>query len=159
MHLLSLIAPEFQFLYKKHCQIKIFRKSAFSVADVSIKLYQSGLNKEELRGLKAFTYNMVDGKVVKTKVDNDKIYKANTDNYVNVNFAFPDVKEGSIIEFEYSIVSDFLSNFRGWNFQYSYPARWSQYTYEIPEYFTYRESSRGYNNFDVNKTRHGHHPD
>ena len=146
---------EFQFLYKKHCQIKIFRKSAFPVADVSIKLYQSGLNKEELRGLKAFTYNMVDGKVVKTKVDNDKIYRVNTDNYLNVNFAFPDVKEGSIIEFEYSIVSDFLYNFRGWNFQYSYPARWSQYTYEIPEYFTYRESSKGYNKFDVNKRTQG----
>lgn len=146
---------EFQFLYEKHCMIKIFRKSAFPLADVTIKLYQSGQKKEELRGLKAFTYNMVDGKVVKTKVDNDKIYKATADNYLNVNFAFPEVKEGSIIEFEYSIASDFLYNFRGWNFQYSYPARWSQYTYEIPEYFTYRESSKGYFKSDVYKKTSG----
>jgi Domain of Unknown Function with PDB structure (DUF3857)/Transglutaminase-like superfamily len=146
---------EFQFLYKKHCQIKIFKKSAFPLADVSIRLYQSGEREEELIGLKAFTYNMVDGKVVKTKVDNGKIYRAEADNYLNVNFAFPEVKEGSIIEFEYSITSDFLYNFRGWNFQYSYPARWSQYTYEIPEYFTYRELSKGYFTFDINKRTKG----
>ncbi len=146
---------EFQFLYEKHCMIKIFKKSAFPVADISIKLYQSGQSKEELRNLKAFTYNMVDGKVVKTKVDNDKIYKAFADNYLNVNFAFPEVKEGSIIEYEYTIASDFLYNFRGWNFQYSYPARWSQYTYEMPEYFTYRESTKGYFSADVIKKTKG----
>jgi hypothetical protein len=146
---------EFQFLYEKHCMIKIFKKSAFPVADISIKLYQSGQSKEELRGLKAYTYNMVDGKVVKTKVENDKIYKASADNYLNVNFAFPEVKEGSIIEYEYTIASDFLYNFRGWNFQYSYPARWSQYTYEIPEYFSYRESTKGYFNTDVFKKTQG----
>lgn len=146
---------EFQFLYERHCQIKIFKKSAFDLADISIRLYQSGQKREELRGLKAFTYNMVDGKIVKSKVDNDKIYKATADNYLNVNFAFPEVKEGSIIEFEYTIVSDFIYNFRGWNFQSRYPALWSQYTYEIPEYFMYRESSKGYFKFDVNKKTPG----
>jgi len=146
---------EFQFVYKRHCQIKIFKKSAFDVADISIRLYQSESGKENMAGLKAFTYNLADGKVVKTKVDNDKIYKAASDNYVNVNFAFPEVKEGSIIEFEYSIISDFLYNFRGWNFQYAYPARWSQYSYEIPEYFDYREATRGYFKFDVNKRTEG----
>ncbi len=146
---------EFQFLYRKHCQIKIFKKSAFSLSDISIKLYQSGDRREELGGIKAFTYNMVDGKVIKTKLDNDKIYRTKTDNYLTVNFAFPEVKEGSIIEYEYSIISDLLYNFRGWNFQYSFPARWSQYTYKIPEYFTYRESSKGYYTFDVNNRKQG----
>ncbi len=142
---------EFQFRFTKHCMIKIFKKSAFSLADISIRLYQNGQSKEDLSGLKVCTYNMVNGKVVKTKLDNDKIYRATSDNYTNVNFAFPEVKEGSIIEYEYTIESDFLYNFRGWTFQYSIPARWSQYTYEIPEYFTYREASKGYYKFDVQK--------
>jgi hypothetical protein len=146
---------EFQFKYEKHCMIKIFKKSAFPLANIRIRLYQSGQSKEQLGSLKAITYNMVDGKIVKTKMDNDKIYRASADNYTNVNFAFPDVKEGSIIEYEYTITSDFLYNFRGWNFQYSFPARWSQYTYDIPEYFTYRESSKGYFSFDVQKKTEG----
>jgi hypothetical protein len=146
---------EFRFVYERHCQIKIFKKSAFHIADISIKLYKSGTGKEELGALKAFTYNLVDGKVVRTKVDNDKIYKAESENSLNVNFAFPEVKEGSIIEFEYNITSDFLYNFRGWNFQYGFPARWSQYSYEIPEYFDYRESTKGYFKFDVYKKTEG----
>jgi hypothetical protein len=140
---------EFQFRFTKHCMIKIFKKSAFSLADISIRLYRNGQSKEDLGGLKVVTYNMVNGKVVKTKLDNDKIYRATSENYTNVNFAFPEVKEGSIIEYEYTITSDFLYNFRGWTFQYSIPARWSQYTYEVPEYFTYREASKGYYKFDV----------
>ena len=145
----------FQLVYNRHCQVKIFKKSAFPVGDVSIRLFKSGSTSEDLRNLKAVTYNLVDGKIVKTKLDNDKIYKAEGKNYTDVKFAFPEIKEGSIIEFSYIIFSDFLYNLRGWNFQYGYPARWSQYKYVIPEYFEYREASKGYLSFDVNKRDQG----
>lgn len=140
----------FQFEYSRHCRIKIFKKSAFPLADIRIKLYEQGSRSEVLMDLKATTYNLVDGKVVKTKVDNDLIYKEEGKNYVIKKFAFPEVKEGSIIEFSYTITSDFLYNFRGWNFQYNYPALWSQYKFVIPEYFEYRKNTRGYLPFDIN---------
>jgi hypothetical protein len=146
---------EFQFVYNRHCQIKIFKKSSFPIGNVSIRLYKSGNRKENLLNLKAMTYNLVDGKVVKTKLDKDNIYRAEGKNYTDVKFAFPEMKEGSIIEFEYSISSDFLYNLRGWNFQYSCPALWSQFTYAIPEYFEYRQSSKGYLPFAVNKKESG----
>jgi hypothetical protein len=144
---------EFQFVYERHCQIKIFKKSALNMADFSIRLYESGLSKEMLSNIKAYTYNLVNGKVVKTKLDNDNIYRSRTEKTVNVTFALPEVREGSVIEVAYSITSDFLYDFRGWTFQYSIPARWSQYTYKIPEYFRYRESTKGYFTFDVNKRK------
>jgi len=146
---------EFQFNFSRHCMVKIFKKSAFPVGDVSIRLYRSGSSKEDLRGLKAVTYNLVNGKIVKTKLDNDNIYKADGKNYTDVKFALPEIKEGSIIEFSYSIISDYLYNLRGWSFQYSFPARWSQYKYIIPEYFNYREVSKGYLPFDVLKKTNG----
>lgn len=146
---------EFQFVYEKHSLIKIFKKSAFSLADISIRLYRSGSGREELEALNAYTYNLDNGKIIKTKVSKDKIYKSEANNYIDVTFAFPEVREGSVIELEYSIKSDFLYNFRGWTFQYNYPALWSQYTYEIPEYFNYRESTKGYFVFDVNKRTEG----
>lgn len=145
----------FQFVYQRHCLIKIFKKSAFNVADISIRLYNANANKENLDNLKAITYNLIDGKIIKTKLDNDNIYRAEGKNYTDVKFAFPEIKEGSIIELSYKISSDFLYNFRGWSFQYSYPARWSQYYYSIPEYFRYRESSKGYLKFDVMKKTQG----
>jgi hypothetical protein len=146
---------DFQFIYVRHCQIKILDKSAFPLGDVKIRLYSSGQRSEKLGDLKAFTYNLADGKIVKTKLDNDKIYRSKADNYTVVNFAFPDVKEGSVLELSYSITSDFLYNFRGWTFQGNYPARWSQYRYEIPEYYQYRQSSKGYLPFFVNKREEG----
>jgi hypothetical protein len=142
---------KFQYEFDRHLLIKVFRNSAFDVAERKIRLYENSDGREELKNLNAVTYNLADGKIVKTKLDNKKIYKTDDGKYMIVNFAFPEVKEGSVIELSYSIVSDFLYNFRGWNFQYNYPARWSQYTYEIPEYFVYSELSKGYLNFEVQK--------
>ena len=85
---------EFQFVYNRHCQVKLFKKSSFHLADVSIRLYTSGLKKEELKNLKAVTYNLVDGKIVKTKLDNDKLYKAEGKSYTDLTFAFPGNKRG-----------------------------------------------------------------
>ncbi len=141
----------FQFVFEKHLQVKIFKKSAFDIASVRIKLYRSGKKNEDLRELKAVTYNLVDGKIVKTKLVNDNIYRTSSDNSLIESFAFPEVKEGSIIELSYTITSDLLYDFRGWTFQSEYPARWSQYQWEIPEYFQYRQSSKGYLPFDVDQ--------
>ena len=149
-------ARQFQFIYNRHFRIKIFRKSAFHYADVSIILHKNGSARENLENLLAVTYNMVDGKMVKTKLASDKIYKAESKNFVIEKFAFPEVKEGSVIELSYTINSDFLRNFRGWAFQHKYPTLWSQYEYVIPEYFSYRRSSRGYLPFEINKNEPGH---
>jgi hypothetical protein len=141
----------FQFEFSRHCQVKIFKKSSFSLGDMSIRIYKGVRGKESLLGLKAVTYNLVDGKQVKTKLDNDKIYKAEGKNYTDYNFAFPEIKEGSVIELSYTINSDFLYNLRGWTFQYSIPARYSQFSYSIPEYYDYRQTSKGYLTFDVSQ--------
>jgi len=141
----------FQFVYERHFLKKIFKKSAFDAGNFHLRLYNNSTNKEDLGNLKAVTYNLIDGKIVKSKLDNDKIYRAEGKNYTDLNFAFPEIKEGSIIELSYSFTSDFLNNFRGWDFQYDYPALWSQYTYIIPEYFTFREASKGYLPYEVNK--------
>lgn len=145
----------FQFVFRRHYQIKILKKSGFNLGDVSIRVLKGNFHKEDVTGLKAFTYNLIDGKIVKTKLDNDNVYKSEAKNYYDIKFAFPGLKEGSIIELAYTLTSDFLYNFKGWTFQYYYPARWSQYSYEIPEYFDYREASKGYLHFEVLKKAKG----
>jgi|WetSurMetagenome_2_1015567.scaffolds.fasta_scaffold00235_18 hypothetical protein len=146
---------KFQCQFERHCQIKIFKNSSFDLADRKIRLYQTENGKEKLQVLNAVTYNLVDGKIVKSKLDNKKIYKTEEDNYQIVSFAMPDVREGSVIELSYTIVSDFLYNFNGWNFQCHYPQRWNQYVYEIPVYFDYRVSTKGYLAFDKNEKKDG----
>jgi hypothetical protein len=145
----------FKFEYKRHLRVKIFKKSAFDVANFKFKLYRNGSSKEVLNDIKAATFNLADGKIVKTKLEKSKIYDAESKHYIVKSFAFPEVKEGSIIEIVYTITSDFLYNFRDWTFQYHYPAKWSQYSCIIPEYFDYQKSSKGYLPFDIHKEEKG----
>ena len=123
----------------------ILKKSGYDLADVEIPLYTDGRNEEELQSLKAYTYNLENGKILETKLDvknsvfKDKISK----NRVIRKFTFPAIKEGSVIEFEYSVKSDFLFNLQPWNFQGAYPRLWSEYEVSIPEFLYYVFLSQG----------------
>jgi hypothetical protein len=65
----------------------------------------------------------------------------------------PEVKEGSVIEYQYKIVSDRLTSLRTWEFQKAIPVKWSEYLVEIPEYFNYLKISTGYEPFAVNEIK------
>jgi hypothetical protein len=141
---------DFKILFERHVRILLLKKSSFDLAKFEFHLYNNAGKKEKLTEINAATFNLVDGKVVKTKLDKDNLFTEESKNWITRKFAFPDVKEGSIIDLAYSITSDYLYNLRGWNFQYKAPALWSQYTVKIPEYFDYRRTSKGYLSFFTN---------
>lgn len=140
---------EFEYIYERHCRIKIYNKSALDLGNFFIRLSINNNSKEEVQNFKGATFNLVDGKMVKSKLEKESIFTTTEKNYSEIKYVFPDVKEGSIIEFSFAIKSDFLYNFRGWRFQRNYPIVWSQYTFQIPEYFDYRLSTKGYLGFDI----------
>jgi len=141
---------QFNYTFERHYRIKIFKKAAFDIASLEIILHRSGSRKETLSSLKAATYNIDNGKMVTTKLEKSNIFEEESKYRIKKKFALPDVKEGSIIEVSYAITSDFLYDFKGWEFQYQYPAVWSQYSVIFPEYFMYRQSSKGYLPFTIN---------
>ena len=142
----------FSLVYKYTRRLKIINKNAFDAATNKILLYSDGQNEEKLSDLKGFTYNLENGKVVTTKLESNSVFKDKLDkNYTTRKFSMPAVKEGSIIEFSYTITSDFLFNLQSWNFQDEYPVMWSEYQVEIPEYFRYAILSQGYNEMFINK--------
>jgi len=59
-------------------------------------------------------------------------------------FTLPDVRAGSVVEYAYTVTSDFLVNLQDWTFQGPYPVRWSEYRAAIPEYFDYKMLMQGY---------------
>lgn len=74
---------------------------------MSIFLYSSGRSEEKIQNLKAATYNLEDGKLVATELDKKSIFKDKYDkNRMQMKFTLPAVKEGSIIEYSYTQVSD-----------------------------------------------------
>jgi hypothetical protein len=138
-------------MFKNYRRARILNKNGYDLADVEISLYTNGEAEEELENLKAVTYNLENGKVVETKLDvkssvfKDKVNK----NLVIKKFTFPNIKEGSIIEYEYKIKSDFIRNLQPWAFQGSYPHLWSEYTVSIPEFIYYVTLAQGYHPFAI----------
>ncbi|RYU77649.1 DUF3857 domain-containing protein [Hymenobacter persicinus] len=135
----------FQVTFVRTTRIRILRKAGYQWATVEVPLYRVGEKIERLRDVKGFTYNLVNGEVVKDKLAPDAIFKERTDeHHVRCRFTLPNVREGSIIEFSYIINSDFTFNLQGWQFQYPIPVRWSEYQTVIPGYFRYKQLTRGF---------------
>ncbi len=129
----------FSLEFKKFKRVHILNKNGYDIANVEIGIYTNGSAEENLKSLKAVTYNLENGKVVETKLETksgvfkDKINK----NLVVKKFTFPNIKEGSIIEYEYKLESDFIFNLQPWDFQGSYPCLWSEYNVSMPEFYYY----------------------
>ncbi len=134
-------------------RIKIISKNGFAAATISIPLYFTSINDgEKLDALSAYTYNIENGAVVETKVDKASVFTEKTsDHWMSKKFTFPALKEGSIIEYSYTVLSDYFFNLQPWTCQGEYPVLWSQYEAGIPEFYKYVILAQGYQPFFINK--------
>lgn len=147
----------FSLVYKRFRRVHILNKNGYDAANVTIPLFTNGSDEEKIEKLKAITYNIEDGKLVETKLDvKESVFKDKINrNFVKKKFTFPNVKEGSIIEYEYTIVSDFLSNLQPWEFQGSYPCLWSEYKLVLPNFFHYVFLTQGYLKYHISENKTG----
>lgn len=133
-------------------KIKIYKKEGYDWANKSIAYYAPGEDNERVEFSKAVSYNLVDGKIVKTKLQKEGEFKEKVDKYYSrAKITMPAVKEGTIIEFVYRITSPY-SSFPDWNFQYSIPVNYSEFTTLIPEYFIFKNFTKGFLNPIIEKT-------
>lgn len=147
---------QFQVIHERTTRIKILTKDGYDFANQSFRLYKQNSSKEEYSSLKAFTYNLENGSIEKTKLDKSAIFEEVIDkNRDKVSFTMPAVKEGSVIEFTYKITSDFLFNYQGWQFQYSVPVVWSEYRAKFIQYYTYKKDFQGYLSPIINESSSG----
>ncbi|WP_349317405.1 DUF3858 domain-containing protein [Chitinophaga sp. MM2321] len=141
---------ELQLVYKVHRRIKIIDKNAYGLATVRIQLYREGLNEEKVRNLKAISYNLENGDITETKMDSKSIFTDKQDkNWTMKKFTLPAVKEGTIFEYTYTVVSPYFRYLRSWEFQGPYPILWSEYSAAILEYFDYMLIPQGYDTYAV----------
>ena len=144
----------FSAVNKHYKRVHILNKNGYDIANVSISLYSNGEDEEVLEKLKAITYNLENGKVVETKLDTkNSVFEDKIDKKRKVKkFTFPNIKEGSIIEFEYTTVSDFINSPDAWEFQGAYPRLWSEFSFNVPEFFNYTFLTQGYLAYTVKTT-------
>jgi len=142
---------------KQFKRIHVLNKNGYDIADVSISLYSNGTYEEKLEKLKAVTYNLENGKIAETKFDiKSGLFEDRLDkNWKIKKFTFPNVKEGCIIEFEYTTISDFINYLDPWKFQGDYPCLWSEFNLTVPSFFYYVFLKQGYLKYDMDDRKDG----
>ena len=146
----------FEVVFERITRIKILKKAGFEHATVEIPLYHRDEDQEKISNLRGFTYNLVNGQVVKTKLEATGTFFEKRTPTTNIQkFTLPEVREGAVIEYAYTLRSDFLFNFQDWTFQHEIPVRWSESRVSIPVFYKYKIIYQGNQPFDVNVARLG----
>lgn len=133
--------------YDIKTRLKVLKPEGKCVADKKIVFQESETNrttKEIVTGLKATAYNLENGKLVKTKMERSMINEERIDkNQKQLKFSVPQVKVGTVIEYEYRIQSDYYYNIRDWYAQSNIPVLYTCYKLSIPEWFNFNLEETG----------------
>ena len=143
----------FQVVFDRYVRIKILKKEGFKWANIEIPMIFESNKRERITGFKAETSNLVNGKVVKTKSDYNPVFDKKVDGInENIVFTMQEIKVGSIIEYKYTIISDFFFKFRNWQFQYEIPVVKSEYFSLIPQQMVYEITMQGNQPFTMKES-------
>lgn len=121
-------------------------KTPDDILKIDIPLYKgnSSSDTDKVLSLKAVTYNLENGKIVEQKVEKKDIFTEKVHRFLDKQtFTFPNVKNGSILEYTYEILSPFINQTDTWYFQNSIPVLTSNFTLQSQEYFDYQQDLRG----------------
>ncbi|WP_439553568.1 transglutaminase domain-containing protein [Flavobacterium macrobrachii] len=133
-------------------KIKIYKKEGTSWGNFDIPYYigYENLNKEQIEILSAYTYNLENNQIIKEKVESQSKFKKVINEYwAKKTIAFPNVKEGSIIELRYKFKSENLSILPEFQFQYEIPVDYAEFQTAIPEFYLYKGIKSGYKDIAV----------
>jgi transglutaminase-like putative cysteine protease len=127
--------------FTRHVRLKIFKKEGYEQADIQIPYS----DKLKISSIRANCHNLEGEKWVASKMSSESVFDERLNKYSKVQkFTIPQVREGSIIEYEYTI----LDNDGGympsvWAFQAEIPTIWSEYEVYIPQVFDYIAMPQG----------------
>jgi len=137
----------FKLILSSKKRIKVLKEEGKSAANGGITYVYNGHrldNCESLTKLKANAYNLVDGKLVKTKMEGDMINHEDVTKTMRLTkFTVPQVTVGTVIEIEYEIESDFFSHIEDWWAQSEIPVMYTSFDVTVPEYFDFNVDERG----------------
>ena len=124
---------------------RVTGNSSFQEQDGSMSEGVFGTDGDEMvEDIKATAFNLEGGKVVKTSLKKSDIVQTKIDdqNYL-VEFTIPNVKEGTVIEYEYKIHSQLFWQLRDWYAQCEIPVAYAKLDMNIPNYLIFNIEDHG----------------
>lgn len=133
--------------YQVKKRIKILKDDGKDYANISIPYIYNTKEEygmESIEDFKATAYNVVDGKVVKTRIAKEKIHTERLDeDYMLAKIAIPQVRAGTVIEYEFTRHSNIFYHIFDWDAQEDIPVVFTQYRLEIPAIFIFNVETSG----------------
>lgn len=135
-------------------KLKIINREGFDKATQTVYLYNNDSKKEKISNISATTYNLENNSVTKTRLEKSQIFEEKyNDNNTLIKFSFPNIKEGSVITFSYTLETPFIFKYRTWYFQSDIPTLYSHYDASIPGNYEYNIKLVGYLKLHTNYSK------
>jgi hypothetical protein len=150
------ISQDLQLSREVFVRLKVLKAEGKNVANVEIPYMENEVsrqNRETIEGLKAMVYNIENGKVVKVKMESDMVHRERIDkDHMLLKFTVPQVKVGSVIEYQYVLQSDYFYKIDPWYAQKKIPVAYTFCTMTIPEYFKFHVEQTGAQKVEAHTT-------
>lgn len=121
-------------------RVKIYEKDkSEDWHNLEVSLYDNNSgDREVLVNMKALVYNLEGDNVVETKVDKSSKFKSKENKYVTVSkYAFPNIKNGSVIEYHYEVSSPFTYEIPLIYIELDIPSVYTEYIFDTPVQMSY----------------------
>ena len=121
-------------------RVKIYEKDkSEDWHNLEVSLYDNNSgDREVLVNMKALVYNLEGDNVVETKVDKSSKFKSKENKYVTVSkYAFPNIKNGSVIEYHYEVSSPFTYEIPLIYIELDIPSVYTEYVFDTPVQMSY----------------------
>ncbi len=126
-------------------RIKVYNKEGFKYTTIEERLYKGSSEEESISGLKAYSYNIENDEIIKTKLKGSDVFKEQVNKYYKKQkFTMPNIKEGTVIEYEYQIHSPFAYSIDEIFLQYDIPIKKQEIRIATPEYYSFKPNMKGY---------------
>ena len=131
---------------RKHQRIKVLNEEGLDWGDVEMIYYNSNTLRDNISGIDVSTYNLVNGKVVETKMPSKYVFREDfTENYKKLSFSAQEVRVGSVIEIRYTVSSNIYWEIDDIFLQKDIPVNLSECIIRLPEMFEFNKKQLGFN--------------
>lgn len=120
----------FRLAVEIHRKIKVLDAAKFDHSTIEIPYYVgNGFFEEQVLNFKATTHNGI----LQDIVNKDSFYKIEkSGGRKALKFTFPNVQNGSILEYKYTLVTPYFFDMDGWEFQHELPTIYSFFQTVLP---------------------------
>lgn len=127
---------------KRYFKMKVLKPEGVWYANTEILLLSSF---DKIKRLDGFTYNLESGKLLKDKLNSDDQFTEKvTTNWIYRKIAMPNVKVGSIIEFQYEVLSPYFKGIPTLYFQTNLPIKYIKRKVVMPDFINFNTYTQGH---------------